>query len=55
MHRPFRRPADIEHSGVFFATGGGRVFHTCDPHGAVWDTLAELKLRNWVPIYLVPA
>lgn len=54
MRRDFRRPDDIEHAGVYFAVAGGHVFHTCEPHGAVWDSLAELYARKWVPIFLVP-
>lgn len=54
MHRPFRPAVVLEHSGIYFATNGGRILHSCDPHGVVFDTMSELKLRNWVPIFLVP-
>lgn len=54
MHRPFRKAAMIEHAGVYFADKGGRILHTCDPYGVVYDTIAELKVRNWVPTFLVP-
>ena len=54
MHRTFRHPDMIEHSGVYFAIDGGRVLHTSDPHGVVWDSLPELLMRNWRPVFVVP-
>jgi hypothetical protein len=54
MRRAFRGPKDYEHAGVFFNIDGGRVLHTCEPYGVVFDALHELAARNWVPIFLVP-
>lgn len=35
------------HSGVYLAIDAGGVLHTDDPHGVVFESLAELKARNW--------
>lgn len=35
------------HAGTWLALDGGGVLHTDDPHGVVFDSLAELAARNW--------
>lgn len=35
------------HSGVCLAIDGGGVLHTDDPHGVVFESISELKARNW--------
>lgn len=35
------------HSGVYLALDGGGVLHTDNPHGVVFDTLPEMRARNW--------
>lgn len=35
------------HSGVYLALDGGGVLHTDAPHGVVFESLTELKARNW--------
>lgn len=37
------------HSGVYLALDAGGVLHTDDPHGVVFESLAELRTRNWAP------
>lgn len=35
------------HSGVYLALDGGGVLHTDEPHGVVFESLAELRAKNW--------
>jgi hypothetical protein len=35
------------HSGIYLALDGGGVLHTDDPHGVVFESLTELRARNW--------
>ena len=36
------------HSGVYLAVDAGGILHTDDPHGVVFESLIELRARNWV-------
>lgn len=36
------------HSGVYLAVDTGGILHTDDPHGVVFDSVSEIKARNWV-------
>lgn len=38
------------HSGVYLALDAGGVLHTDDPHGVVFESLAEMRARNWVQL-----
>ena len=38
------------HSGVYLALDAGGVLHTDDPHGVVFESLAELRARNWAQL-----
>lgn len=38
------------HAGVFLDLDGGGVLHTDDPHGVVFEGLAELAARNWADL-----
>lgn len=43
------------HAGVWLALDGGGVLHTDDPHGVVFESLPELKARNWAdPSFYLP-
>jgi hypothetical protein len=43
------------HAGTYLALDGGGVLHTDDPHGVVFETLAELSARNWADLsFYVP-
>ncbi|CAN7598570.1 hypothetical protein [Bosea sp. LjRoot237] len=42
------------HAGVYLALDGGGILHTDDPHGVVFESLAELAARNWVLSFYVP-
>lgn len=35
------------HAGVWLDLDGGGVLHTDAPHGVVFESLPELKARNW--------
>lgn len=35
------------HSGVYLAMDGGGILHTDEPHGVAFESLAELRARNW--------
>ena len=35
------------HSGVYLALDGGGVLHTDEPHGVTFESLAELRSKNW--------
>ncbi|RAI44699.1 glycoside hydrolase [Rhodoplanes roseus] len=52
MRRRSGRPH--EHVGVWLALDGGGVLHTDAPHGVVFDSLAQLALRGWLPTWFVP-
>lgn len=54
LHKKHLPPDEVEHAGVYFGSGGGRILHSSPPHGVVYDSMAELKLRGWSPILLVP-
>lgn len=44
------------HAGTWLDLDGGGLLHTDDPHGVVFETLPELKARNWAePSFHVPA
>ncbi len=55
MHKAHRPADEIDHAGVYFAEHGGRVLHIDAPHGVVYDSLPELRLRGWAAIFLVPS
>ncbi|CAN7337246.1 glycoside hydrolase [Bosea sp. LjRoot90] len=43
------------HAGTFLALDGGGVLHTDAPHGVVFESLLELKARNWAePSFYLP-
>lgn len=43
------------HSGVYLALDAGGVLHTDDPHGVVFESLMELRARNWAGLaYYIP-
>lgn len=43
------------HAGVWLDLDGGGVLHTDAPHGVVFESLPELKARNWAdPSYYLP-
>ncbi len=35
------------HAGVWLDLDGGGILHTDDPHGVVFETMLQIKLRNW--------
>jgi hypothetical protein len=42
------------HAGVYLAIAPGGVLHTDNPHGVVFDSALELKVRGWEPTFFVP-
>lgn len=38
------------HAGVWLEFDGGGVLHTDAPHGVVFESLPELKARNWADL-----
>lgn len=44
------------HSGVYLDLDGGGVLHTDQPHGVVFESIAELTARNWADLsFYLPA
>lgn len=56
MYRQGSEATELLHAGVVLDLGGPLVvIHTDNPHGVVFDTLAQLTVqRGWVPRFFIP-
>ncbi|PZU87353.1 MAG: glycoside hydrolase [Chelatococcus sp.] len=44
------------HAGIWLSLDGGGILHTDEPHGVVFESVAELTARNWADLsFYVPA